>query len=92
MNLIRLSGKVMGRVQGVGFRAFTRKVARQFDLSGWVRNEFDGSVRFEVQGIRENLDKFKLAVGKGPVFSRVDSTEFETLPETIEDKGFSILR
>jgi acylphosphatase len=39
-----------GRVQGVGFRATARSVARSCEVTGWVRNEADGSVLLEVQG------------------------------------------
>jgi acylphosphatase len=39
-----------GRVQGVGFRATARDLARALHLHGWVRNEPDGSVSMEVQG------------------------------------------
>lgn len=39
-----------GRVQGVGFRATARSVAAGFAVTGWVRNEADGSVRLQVQG------------------------------------------
>ena len=39
-----------GRVQGVGFRWRTRHAADAFHLTGWVRNEDDGSVTLEVQG------------------------------------------
>jgi acylphosphatase len=40
-----------GRVQGVGFRATARAVARRHEVSGWVRNQSDGSVLMEVQGV-----------------------------------------
>lgn len=39
-----------GRVQGVGFRATARGVARGWRVTGWVRNEPDGTVTMEVQG------------------------------------------
>ncbi len=39
-----------GRVQGVGFRATAARVASGFAVTGWVRNEGDGSVKMEVQG------------------------------------------
>jgi acylphosphatase len=45
-----------GRVQGVGFRATTRWIASGFPVSGWVRNEADGSVLMEVQGSAEAID------------------------------------
>ncbi|KAA0214281.1 MAG: acylphosphatase [Leptolyngbya sp. PLA3] len=47
-----------GRVQGVGFRAATRELARPLPVSGWVRNDPDGSVRLEVQG--DELDIARL--------------------------------
>lgn len=51
-----------GRVQGVGFRATARAVMSPFALSGWVRNEPDGSVLLEVQGDGETIDAGLAAV------------------------------
>jgi len=51
----RLSARITGRVQGVGFRNFTQMRARQLGVSGWVRNEQDGSVRLEAEGPRGAL-------------------------------------
>jgi acylphosphatase len=48
--MIRKQVRYTGRVQGVGFRAAARGVARQHPVTGWVRNEPDGSVLLEVQG------------------------------------------
>ncbi len=42
--------RFIGRVQGVGFRATTQAIASDLGLSGWVRNEPDGSVLMEAQG------------------------------------------
>ncbi len=50
-----------GRVQGVGFRYTARHLAQSIGLSGWVRNEYDGTVLMEVQG-REPMI-FKLMEG-----------------------------
>lgn len=47
-----------GRVQGVGFRATCVSIARGYPLTGWVRNEPDGSVRLEAQGAAADLDRF----------------------------------
>ncbi|MFB3133999.1 MAG: acylphosphatase, partial [Rhodothermales bacterium] len=52
----RLSARVVGRVQGVYFRAFTRNQARRLGLHGWVRNDDDGSVYLEAEGPRAILD------------------------------------
>lgn len=43
-----------GRVQGVGFRYTAKYLARSLGLTGWVKNEWDGTVIMEVQG-RETL-------------------------------------
>ena len=43
-----------GRVQGVGFRYTAKYLAQSLELTGWVRNEYDGTVTMEVQG-RETL-------------------------------------
>lgn len=50
-----------GRVQGVGFRYTAKYLARSLRLTGWVKNEWDGTVTLEVQG-REALIQ-KLLVG-----------------------------
>lgn len=46
----RLAIRFVGQVQGVGFRWTSRKVAEELGLTGWVRNEPDGSVSMELQG------------------------------------------
>ncbi len=47
-----------GRVQGVGFRARTRSIAARYEVTGWVRNEPDGTVMLEAQGPEDTLDTF----------------------------------
>lgn len=67
----RLSAHVTGRVQGVGFRHFTRTQAKQLGLSGWVRNERDGSVRLEAEGPEEDVQVLLAAVRQGPSAAHV---------------------
>ena len=55
---MRQQVRFIGRVQGVGFRATARQVARGYHISGWVRNEPDGSVILEAQGTPEDLEAF----------------------------------
>lgn len=70
----RMELSVTGRVQGVGFRNHTVKNARRLkDVTGWVKNEADGSVTVVAEGPPEELDRLKKAVGKGPSFANVDS-------------------
>ncbi len=47
-----------GRVQGVNFRWITCQAAGKYEVSGWVRNEPDGSVRCLVEGDAHELDRF----------------------------------
>jgi acylphosphatase len=71
----RLSARITGRVQGVGFRHFTTRRAQRLDLTGWVRNETDGSVRLEAEGPREQLDALVDAVHEGPPSARVQNVD-----------------
>ena len=50
--LLALSARIHGRVQGVGFRMQAQSRATRLGLTGWVRNEADGSVRVEAEGPR----------------------------------------
>lgn len=61
----RLEARVTGRVQGVGFRQFVRYHARRLGLTGWVRNEPDGSVYLVAEGPRELLEQLLDAVRQG---------------------------
>lgn len=73
----RLSARITGRVQGVGFRNFTQMRARRLGVTGWVRNERDGSVRLEAEGPREALDTLVEAVQQGPRMARVENVEVD---------------
>ena len=56
-DMIRKKIRVYGRVQGVGFRYKAHHVADSLRLTGWVRNEEDGSVSMEVQGDEAMIDR-----------------------------------
>lgn len=71
----RLDAVVKGRVQGVGFRAFVAEQARRLGLRGWVKNQFDGTVRVQAQGEDQPLEALLQALRKGPSLSRVDGVE-----------------
>ena len=66
---------VEGMVQGVGFRFFVERVARQLDLGGYVKNLRDGRVEVYALGPAEQLDKLKRWLEKGPRGARVRSVE-----------------
>jgi len=60
--MIRYHVRFMGRVQGVGFRATTRSIARHFAVAGQVRNLPDGSVELIVEGSPQQLDAYLEAI------------------------------
>ena len=67
---------IRGSVQGVWFRKYTKDEAQRLGLSGFVRNEPDGSVYAEVTGPEEKLDHFLIWCHKGSPASRVDKVEW----------------
>lgn len=68
-----------GRVQGVGFRYTAKYLARSLGLSGWVKNEWDGTVTLEIQG-REALIQ-KLLVGlNNDQFISIEWMDTEEIP------------
>jgi acylphosphatase len=52
-----------GRVQGVGFRYTTHRIAKQFGVTGFVRNLSDGTVELVVHGEADDVCRFLAAVG-----------------------------
>jgi acylphosphatase len=66
---------VRGRVQGVGFRWFVDHEARQLGLSGWVRNNFDGTVEVLAVGSDEQLLALRRKLERGPRAARVDEVQ-----------------
>lgn len=73
--IVRRHYRVEGTVQGVGFRWWTARAARQAGLAGMVRNEPDGTVDVEVAGEREAVERFRVALADGPPSSRVDRVD-----------------
>ena len=86
----RLSVRVAGQVQGVYFRAFTRNQARALGLTGWVRNEYDGSVHLEAEGPLAALETLLAAVRRGPSQARVDHVEVDWSEATGEFDRFAV--
>jgi len=84
------SYRILGRVQGVGFRWFAWNWATLEGLTGLVRNLADGSVEIVVEGDREALDRFEWKISSGPAGARIDHVEQETVPATGRYHAFSI--
>ena len=73
----RLVVRVGGRVQGVLFRHSARTHAEKLGLTGFVRNEADGSVVIVAEGEEPRLQEFLLWCRKGPPLARVDEIQIE---------------
>ena len=65
--------RVIGKVQGVGFRWFVREQARRCELAGWVANRPDGSVEVVSTGHEECIERFRRALEVGPPGARVEA-------------------
>ena len=83
--------RVHGRVQGVGFRWWTRAVAGRLRLGGHVRNLTNGCVEIQAAGRTEVLAEFERLIAEGPQFARVTSVEHIEPEGQISRVGFEIL-
>ncbi len=81
---------VKGRVHGVWFRAFTRDVARELKLNGWVKNQPDGTVYAEVMGRESQIEKLINQLTEGPELSQVDNVSVKWEKSEHLEKGFHI--
>lgn len=77
MSEICLQGRVVGKVQGVGFRQSTVREANRLGISGWVRNQADGSVALLLCGDEDALEAMTAWLQRGPDQAKVDSVELE---------------
>ncbi len=75
----RLHLQIYGRVQGVAFRAFASREARSRRITGWVRNQRDGSVELLAEGTRESLERLEACCHDGPPSADVYRVESEWL-------------
>jgi acylphosphatase len=71
----RLDATIRGRVQGVGFRYFVLRRAMDLELTGWVANGPDGSVRCIAEGPRPDLESLLASLEAGPAGAIVDRVQ-----------------
>ena len=85
----RLEMRVTGRVQGVGFRAFTQEAATALGCSGYVRNSPDRSaVDVVAEGPRSALEQLLAALERGPRLAHVSSVTARCMAATGEFRDF----
>jgi len=87
---IRVHVIISGRVQGVFFRMETSRAAERIGVSGWVRNNSDGTVEAEFEGEKQNVVSMLEWCRKGPPLAGV--TNIETVWKAYEGEfsGFTI--
>ena len=78
-----------GRVQGVGFRAWTIRQARALGLTGWVRNCVDGSVEALVEGDQPAVQRMLEALRRGPALAEVSELAVTSGPFSGRFSDFS---
>ncbi len=78
-----------GRVQGVGFRYYAKHGADAFGLTGNIENLYDGSVRMEVQGLSEDIDRL-IAFLRQQRFIEIDSMDVKSLPLEESEYSFTV--
>jgi acylphosphatase len=87
---VRARISVSGRVQGVGYRAFTMRAATERGLAGGVRNCEDGRVELEVEGPKDHILSLIETLKLGPPASRVTDVRVEWVPATGRQTNFSV--
>jgi acylphosphatase len=86
----QLSLKIYGDVQGVFFRGFVREKAVELDITGWVKNNADGTLEVFAQGKEDPLKKLKEYCKEGPLWARVERVVEEW--EEITNLQFTIFQ
>lgn len=84
---IRKAIRVYGSVQGVGFRYRTKYAAEAIGVTGWVKNEPDGSVSMELQGTEEQIDKVFASINQGTYIS-IERMDVHSIPLDESEYGF----
>ena len=85
--IIRKHLRFTGWVQGVGFRWRAKQAAGAVGATGWVRNEYDGSVTMELQGTQAQIDAVLRALERG-TYIRIENIEVRTIPVDPEERRF----
>ena len=90
MEVKRKHIRVTGRVQGVGFRYTASQCASKVGVTGWVRNDYDGSVEMEVQGTDIQINTLFEMIKNSSNYIDIENIEKEAIPVIKDDEGFEI--
>ncbi len=81
---------IRGRVQRVGYRLFVEDAALRENVRGHVRNQHDGSVEIVAEGDIDAMQRFEMAIRRGPSGARVDDVETLDVQPTNRFSGFRV--
>jgi len=87
---VRLHAVIHGRVQGVGFRAFVVEKGIAFQVNGWARNRWDGTVEVMAEGDRQTLERLLADLRRGPRMSNVTKIDLDWQPASGEFRSFYV--
>ena len=87
--MIRKAFRFTGAVQGVGFRYRAQYAANGCRVTGWVKNEWDGSVIMEAQGTEEQINEMLKLINEGS-YIRIDRMEYQEIPLDEKERGFHV--
>lgn len=82
--------RIRGHVQGVGFRAWTKRQADTLGVTGWVRNEPDGSVMTLLAGEEDQVAAMLVRLGSGPPGAAVRTVDTEDGDPADAEEAFSV--
>ena len=89
--LRRTRYRYVGQVQGVGFRWTSQRIARALGLTGWVRNEYDGSVTLVLQGTSDQIGAFATQLSQMLAhYARYTVEDREDLPVDSDERDFRV--
>lgn len=79
-----------GRVQGVGFRFHTYRIATSLKLTGWVKNEWDRTVLAEIQGTEDQIDQLVYQLHQDR-YIRIDHMDVRKIEIQNQETSFQII-
>ena len=89
-NKVRLHAQIHGLVQGVSFRYYTLREARQLGIRGWVRNCADGAVEVVAEAPRQTLNRFLSWLEHGPPSAEVHQVDVQWAEALGDLHGFEV--
>ena len=87
--IIRWRLRIFGSVQGVGFRYRAHHAAQALRVTGFVQNEWDGSVLMEAQGTQRQIDEMLTMIGRG-TYVHMERIEKTRLAVDEAERGFHV--